>query len=336
MRVWIRGAIALALALAGFIAAESVLQATGSGSFMPSAGKLTERANRWSGVPVIALGLSYWARSKTSDPDLLFLGQQTRARAWRDLGLYGPDADLMREIVSRAPTNANVINASLAFMRADNLDAVRELTDLVTGEDAPRLASPDAAVSAYLAMLDRRGRYAEAIAVVENLDTSRWSGSAKRRLDELRLYVYLAAQRPDAVLDWLGEPAPAYCLEVRECAASRQVSEAQAQAMLGECDRADVILTELVDQLRAEPFEDRIDEQTGSDGEVWTATISSSGQWECRALGLLGRREDAAAACLRQLDANLSIATAAGREMAEHLVSPRLVCTPAATVGSAG
>lgn len=333
MRVWIRGAIAVTLALAGFIAADSVLQATGSGGFTPSARELTERAAGWNQPPLMALGLSYWAQSKTSDPELLFSGQQTRARAWRDLGFSGAAADLMRETVLRAPTDATVMDASFAFLAANDLEAVRQLTELVTGEQAPRLQQPDLPVSVYLSLLERRGRLSEAISVVENLDTRRWSGSAKRRLDELRLYIYLAAQRPDAVLDWLGEPAPAYCLEVRECAASRQISEAQAQAMLGECDRADAIVTELVDQLRAEPFEDRIDEQTGSDGEVWSATISSSGQWECRALGLLGRREEAAAACLRQLDANLSIAAAAGREMAERLVLPRLVCTPAETAG---
>lgn len=336
MRVWIRGAIAVALALAGFIAADNVLHATGAGSVTPSARELTDRADRWGQLPVVALGLSYWAHLKTSDPELLGQGRRTRAEAWQQLGRYGPAADLAMETVRHSPNDDTVMTASFALLQAKDVNTQRELIDLVTGEDAPPLAQPDLPVSVYLSLLERRGRYAEAIALVENLDTRRWSGSAKRRLDELRLYIYLAAQRPDAVLDWLGEPAPAYCLEVRECAASRQVSEAQAQAMLGECDRADVILTELVDQLRAEPFEDRIDEQTGSDGEVWTATISSSGQWECRALGLLGRREDAAAACLRQLDANLSIATAAGREMAEHLVSPRLVCTPAATVGSAG
>ncbi|WP_339744431.1 hypothetical protein [uncultured Maricaulis sp.] len=334
MRVWIRGAIAVAVALAAFIAADTALHATGSSGFTPSALELTERAARWGEAPVIALGLSYWARSKTSDPDLLFSGQQTRARAWRDLGFFGPAADLMRETVLRAPTDNTVSEASYVFVQANDLDAARELTELVTGRQAPRLAQPDLAVSVYLSMLVSRGRNVEAIAVVENLDTIRWSGSAKRRLDELKLYIYLAAQRPDAVLDWLREPAPAYCLEVRECAASRQVSEAQAQAMLGECDRADATLTELVDQLRAEPFRENIDDVLGADGAPWMSTISTSGQWECRALGMLGQREEAVDACLQDSGTNPSTATAASREYAEYGVPPRLACVPGGTAGS--
>lgn len=333
MRVWIRGVIAVVMALAVFLLADGVLQANGVGGFTPSAQELTDRAARWGEAPMIALGLSYWARSKTTDPDLLFSGQQTRARAWRDLGFSGPASHLMRETVLRAPTDNTVAEASYVFMRANDLDAARELTELVTGRQAPRLTQPDLAVSVYLSMLASRGRNEDAIAVIESLDTVRWSGSAKRRLDELRLYMYLAAQRPEAVLDWLREPAPAYCLEVRECAASRRVAEAQAEAMLGACDRVETILTELVDELRAAPFREEIDEQFRSDGERWSATISTSGQWACRALGLLGRREEAVDACLQDSGINPSTATAASREYAEYGVSPRLECIAGGTAG---
>ncbi|WP_417467900.1 hypothetical protein [Maricaulis sp.] len=333
MRVWIRGAIAVVLALGAFIAADSVLEATGVGGYTPSARELTEQAAGWGQQPLLALGLSYWARSKTSDPDLLFSGQQTRARAWRDLGFSGPAADLMRETVRRAPTDNTVAEASFAFAQANNLDAARELTELVTGQQAPRLAQPDTAVGVYVSMLASRGRIEDAIAVIENLDTSRWYGPAKRRLDELRLYLYLAAQRPESVLEWLREPAPAYCLEVRECAASRAIAEAQALALLGECDRTDSVLDGLVDQLRADPFREEIDEQFRPDGEVWSATISTSSQWECRALGMLGRREEAVDACLQASETNPSTATAASRAYAEYGVPTRLECVPGGTAG---
>ncbi len=334
MRVWIRGTIAVAMALAAFIAADTVLHATGVGGFTPTARELTDRAAGWNQPPLLALGLSYWARTKTSDPELLLSGRQTRAEAWRELGRYGPAADLARAAVLQAPTDYTVMEASWAFNQAHDLDALRELIDLVAGEQAPRLAQPDLPVSVYMLLLERRGRVDEAMAAVENLDTRRWSASARRRLDEVKLYTYLAARRPDAMLEWLREPAPAYCLEVRECAASRAISEAQALALLGECDRADSILDGLVDQLRAEPFREEIDEQFGPDGEVRTATISSSGQWECQALGLLGRRDEAVEACLQDSGMNLSIATAANREQVELSVRPRLVCRPGGAAGA--
>ena len=333
MRGWIRGAMALAMALAAVIAADTVLHATGVGGFTPTVRELTDRAAGWNQPPLMALGLSYWARTKTSDPELLLSGRRTRAEAWRELGRYGPAADLARADVLRAPADDTVMEASWAFSQAEDLDALRELIDLVTGEQAPRLAQPDLPVSVYMLLLERRGRVDEAVAVVENLDTRRWSASARRRLDELKLYTYLAARRPDAVLEWLREPAPAYCLEVRECAASRAISEAQALALLGECDRADTILTELVDQLRADPFRDNIDEILGADGAPWMSTISSSGQWECRALGMHGRREEAVEACLQDSGTNPSTATAASRESAGYGVPPQLECAPGGTVG---
>tara|TARA_R110002072_G_scaffold100250_6_gene220789 strand:- start:3730 stop:4830 length:1101 start_codon:yes stop_codon:yes gene_type:complete len=334
MRVWVRGAIAVAMALAAFIAADTILHETGVGGFTPTASELSDRAAGWGERPVIVLGLSYWAHSKTTDPELLLSGQRIRAEAWRRLGRYGPAADLARQAVLESPTDYTVMEASFAFSQAEDLDALRELIDLVIGEQAPRLAQPDLPVSVYMLLLERRGRIDEAMAVAENLDTRRWSASARRRLDEWKLYTYLAARRPDAVLDWLRDPAPAYCLEVRECAASRAISEAQALALLGECDRADTMLDELVDQLRAEPFREEIDQQLGADGEVSTATISSSGQWECRALGLLGRRDEAVAACLQDDGTNPSIATAGSREGTEYGVPPRLECVPGGTAGS--
>ncbi len=325
--------MAVAMALAAFIAADTVLHATGVGGFTPSALELTERAAEWNQPPLVALGLSYWAQSKTSDPDLLFAARQARIHAWRQLGRPGPAADLLLEDVRQNPTDYAVMEASFALMDANNLHGLRELTALVTGGDAPGLQQPDLVVSSYVAVLQRQGRASEAMAVLDGLDVSNWSDSAKRRFDELRPYFYLQARQPDAALEWLRQPAPAYCLQVHQCTVSRQIAEAQARAMRGECERADAILSELVERLRAEPFREEIDEILGADGVPQMSTISRSGQWECRALGMLGRREEAVDACLQDRGTNPSTATAARREDAEYGLAPRQECVPGGTVG---
>ncbi len=333
MRVWMRGAIAVAMAVAGFIAADSVLHATGAGGFTPSARELTERAAEWNQPPLVALGLSYWAQSKTSDPDLLFAARQARIHAWRQLGRPGPAADLLLEDVRQNPTDYAVMEASFALMDANNLHGLRELTALVTGGDAPGLQQPDLVVSGYVAVLQRQGRASEAMVVLDGLDVSNWSDSAKRRFDELKPYFYLQARQPDAALEWLRQPAPAYCLQVHQCTVSRQIAEAQARAMRGECERADAILSELVERLRAEPFREEIDPILNSQGHLSSYTVSASPDWECRALGMLGRREEAVDACLQASETNPSTATAASRAYAEYGVPTRLECVPGGTAG---